>query len=316
MFVLRGIAISFSVFVLVYIGLSMAVALAWRAVSSRLRARSERRHADLFFAMRISPIALASLVTAALTIPSFLIFEPRATDEPVGGILLSLSLFGVSLGIFGVLNAILALRQVSRAVAQWKYDAQTIHSLGNIPVFRMSRPVPAMVAAGIARPQVLISSSAESVLTAGELHSALNHELVHLRHRDNLKKLLLRFVPFPGMAGLEAAWREAAEMAADDAAVSSCAEALDLAAALIKLSRLGPVEPPLDLTAALVYGPAALMNARVERLISWSEDRRAASLGRSWFYPFAAVAGTLAILAVTYSQLLLRVHEATEWLVR
>ena len=76
-----------------------------------------------------------------------------------------------------------------------------------------------------------------------------------MRRRDNLKKLLLRFVAFPGMAGLEAAWLEATEMAADDAAVSNAGEALDLAAALIKLSRLGPVEAPVDLTAALVHSP-------------------------------------------------------------
>jgi beta-lactamase regulating signal transducer with metallopeptidase domain len=316
MFALRGIAISFSVFVLIYFGLSVTIALAWRAVLSRLRPRSEHRLADLLFAMRISPFIAASLVTTALTVPSFLIFEPRATDEPLGGTLLALSLCGLLLGIFGVLNAVLALRQVSLAVAQWKRDAQIIHSLSHVPIFRMPRTTPALVAAGIARPQVLISGSAESALSAGELQSALNHEIVHLRHHDNLKKLLLRFVPFPGMAGLEAAWCEAAEMAADDAAVCSAREALDLAAALIKLSRLGPIEPPLDLTAALVHGPAALMNARVERLISWSENRRAASTERARALALTAALGTLGILAFTYSQLLLQVHEATEWLVR
>jgi len=65
--------------------------------------------------------------------------------------------------------------------------------------------------------------------------------MAHAHRRDNLKKLLFRFCAFPGMSRLEAAWCEAEEMAADDAAVASVGDALDLASALIKLSRLAPV---------------------------------------------------------------------------
>ena len=49
------------------------------------------------------------------------------------------------------------------------------------------------------------------------------------------------------MAKLESAWSEAAELAADDAAVSNLNDAVDLAAALVKLSRLVPVEAAPDL---------------------------------------------------------------------
>ena len=105
-------------------------------------------------------------------------------------------------------------------------------------------------------------------------------------------------------------------MAADDAAVSNAGEALDLAAALIKLSRLGPVEPPADLTAALVHSPASVMNARVERLIAWSDDRLAPPQRLSLRYALSAAAATVAVFALTYTQLLVHVHAATEWLVR
>jgi Zn-dependent protease with chaperone function len=148
------------------------------------------------------------------------------------------------------------------------------------------------------------------------LQSALNHEVAHVCHRDNLKKLLLRFVAFPGMAGLEAAWLESTEMAADDAAVANAGEALDLAAALIKLSRLAPSEPPADLTAALVHSLPCVMNARVERLIAWSDERFVSTRRFSPWYGLGAAAATAALFAVTYSQLLVRVHTATEWLVR
>jgi Zn-dependent protease with chaperone function len=160
-----------------------------------------------------------------------------------------------------------------------------------------------------------MSGAAEFILTPKELQTALQHELAHVRRRDNLKKLLLRLVAFPGMSGLETAWLEATEMAADDAAVSSIGEALDLAAALIKLSRVSS-ERPAELTAALMHSPAGLMNARVERLIAWEERRKIQAPRYSPWYGFCAGLAIVVGFAVTYGQLLARVHTATEWLVR
>ena len=105
-------------------------------------------------------------------------------------------------------------------------------------VLRISAAAPPLTAAGILRPSLWLSQAAEFVLTEQELKTALRHEAVHVRRWDNLRKLVLRLVALPGMAELESAWREATEMAADDAAVSTASEALDLAAAVIKLSRL------------------------------------------------------------------------------
>jgi beta-lactamase regulating signal transducer with metallopeptidase domain len=163
---------------------------------------------------------------------------------------------------------------------------------------------------------VWLSRAAEFVLTERELQSALRHEVVHVRRRDNLRKLILRLVAFPRMAELESAWREATEMAADDAAVSSASEALDLAAAVIKLSRLAPLEAPVELTMALVHSPAECVNARVERLIGWRERRQSPAPGYSLGYALCAAAAVVVTMAVTYSELLVRVHAATEWLVR
>jgi Zn-dependent protease with chaperone function len=341
MFAVRGIAISFSVFVMVYCVLSVAVSLGWRAVWMYSRQHPVRRVADWLFALRMFPLVAAGVITAAFTVPSFLMLEPRAIDEPLGGIPLVLAICGAGLGILGAANAALALRRASRTIAGWTSTAQPLESRASFPVLRISqitsaefraefpakfsaRP-PAMTAAGIVRPKILLSGAAESVLTANELQTALNHEVAHLRRRDNLKKLLLRFVVFPGMSALEAAWLEATEMAADDAAVANAAEALDLAAALIKLSRLGPVEvdsaeAAADLTAALVRSPASVMNARIERLIAWSEERLALAQGFcSWRRLGCGLGAALAMVggfAVIYSQLLVRVHTATEWLVR
>jgi beta-lactamase regulating signal transducer with metallopeptidase domain len=163
---------------------------------------------------------------------------------------------------------------------------------------------------------VWLSQEAEFVLTEREFETALRHEVMHVRRRDNLRKLILRLVAFPGMVELERAWREATEMAADDAAVTSASEALDLAAAVIKLSRVAPLEPHAELTTALVYSPAESVNARVERLIAWTERPQRQVSGYSLMYLLCAAIAVVLTLAVTYNQLLVRVHAATEWLVR
>jgi beta-lactamase regulating signal transducer with metallopeptidase domain len=316
MFFARGIAVSFSVFVMVYCVLSLAVCFFWRTAGLYTQRYPVRRIADSLFALRIFPLVTAAVITAAFTVPSFLLLEPRAIDEPMGEISLILGICGAVLGIFGVGNAAMAIRRASRSISTWTNEAQPVNSRVPVPVLRISGVVPAMIAAGIVRPRVLLSGAAESMLTANELQTALDHEVAHVRRRDNLRKLLLRFVAFPGMSSLEAAWLEATEMAADDAAVSNASEALDLAAALIKLSRLRPTEPPVDLTAALVHGPASITSARVERLIAWSDERLVSPRSFSPGYGLAAVLATVAVFALTYSQLLVRVHIATEWLVR
>jgi Zn-dependent protease with chaperone function len=162
---------------------------------------------------------------------------------------------------------------------------------------------------------VLLSNAAAALLNQQELESALRHEIAHVRRRDNLKKLMFRFCGFPGMAGLEAGWSEAAEMAADDAAVSNGGEALDLAAALIKLSRFAPVHAA-TLTTGLVEDPGSGLNARIARLVSW-EDRRVAS-SRSLFpwYLVPTFAACILTMVVIYGGALSRVHDLTEWLVR
>jgi Zn-dependent protease with chaperone function len=317
MFAARLVAVSFSVFVLVYLGLSLAVSCAWRKVWLYSQRYPVRRSADLLFGMRLFPLTAAAAVTVAFTVPSFVLLEPRSIDEPIGIAPLLLGLCGLLLAAFGVFSAVRAVRTASRAIAAWMSEAKLLESRGKVPVVRISRVVPALAAAGILKPRILMSGAAEFLLTERELQTAVRHELAHVRRRDNLKKLLLRLVGFPGMAGLEAAWLEATELAADDAAVFNAGEALDLAAALIKLSRLAPAEVQVDLTAALVHSPVAVMNVRVERLIAWSEERRVPT--RRGYFPWCAAGAALALVAgfaLTYGALLTRVHTATEWLVR
>jgi len=316
MFAARGIAVSFSIFFLLYGGLSVVVATLW----ARVWLHSERypgwHCADLLFALRTLPLAISLAVTFTFTVPSFIVLEPHAIREPVGTIPVVLGLCGLVLVLLGILNATAAGLGASRTIATWVADGLLVNRERSVPVLRISRVVPALTAAGIFRPLVLMSDAVEAVLSASELQSALRHELEHVRRRDNLKKLLLRSVGFPGMDALEMAWLQATEMAADDAAVSTASQALDLAAALIKVSRLSTLPSAPDITTTLVHAPLASVNARIERLIAWKGQQQKPTLAISPLYTVCVMVTTVAAVAVTYSQALVRVHTATEWLVR
>ncbi len=320
MFALRGIAVSFSIFFILYSALSLAVCLAWRRVWFYAEPSAKRR-ADLLFALRMAPVVAAMGVTLVLAVPSFLLLEPRAVEESMGAVPVVLGLCGIAVLLSGAWTAAQALVRVSRTVVRWSSQARVIgcgplDSSREVSVLRTSAVAPPLTTAGILRPRVWLSGAAEFVLTERELQSALRHEVFHVRSWDNLRKLLLCLAPYPGMSQLENAWREAAEMAADDAAVSNASEALDLAAAVIKLSRLIPLALPAELTTALVHSPAESVNARVERLIAWTERQQKPAPRYLSMYTLVAAVAMIGTLALTYSQLLLRVHQATEWLVR
>jgi Zn-dependent protease with chaperone function len=152
-----------------------------------------------------------------------------------------------------------------------------------------------------------------ALLSHNELHIALKHELSHIQSSDNLKKLVFRFCPFPGMAKLESTWSQAAELAADDAAVSNLDDAVDLAAALVKLSRLIPVEAAPVCTVGFVTGS---ISARVARLLAWDEARKAQTMRIRTWYAIPPVLVTLLCVFATYGPVLTLTHEITEWLVR
>jgi beta-lactamase regulating signal transducer with metallopeptidase domain len=314
MFALRGMVISLAVFATVYCLISLAVSFTWRKLHFYLKPCSARWHAEYFFLIRMLPLFSAALVMAALTIPSFLMFEPHSIEEPLSSVSVLLALAGMVLLLFGLAKSLAALSRASRMIAKWTREAAAVRTGTSVSVLQVSGDVPALTATGIVRPRVLLSDAAASALSANELHVALKHELAHVRRRDNFRKLLSQFVAFPGMSSLEFAWLEATEMAADDAAVSNAVEALDLASALIKLSRFSLPNPPVELTAALVPSPASLVDTRVKRLIAWKQQSRA----NSRFVTAYGMAGGVTALSLFffYGQLLVQVHAATEWLMR
>jgi len=217
-----------------------------------------------------------------------------------------------------MMRAALAQLRASRALVAWLNGSALmqpqIKESGNaVPIFRTGNDAPTLTVAGVCAPKVLVSEAAIAALTSRELRTALRHEIAHATRYDNLRKLLFRFSVFPAMTELEHAWSEETEMAADDAAVSSFYDALDLAAALIKVSRLGTVESSGELTMALLHSSTAL-SARVRRLVAWDRAQKPESQGR-WFFILSSAAAIM-LAAVTYGSALTQMHAVTEWLVR
>ncbi len=91
------------------------------------------------------------------------------------------------------------------------------------------------------------------------------------------------------------------------------ADAVDLAAALVKLSRLFPVEAAPACTVGFVTGS---ISCRVARLLAWDDSSKfRQSLVPRWA-AILPVIGILFCALVTYGPALALTHDVTEWLVR
>lgn len=319
MFALRGIAVSLAFFVLSYCLFSALVAAAWRSL--KFLHVTEQTRAGLLFALRILPLVASVVITFAFVVPSFQLLEPRSIsiDEGIGAMPLVFGVCALLLIACGCFRVIAAQTTTSRVVARWLEGAHPLNvnaaAKNEAPTvtFRSRREAPPLALVGLQKPRVLVSESTVALLNHDELHIAIKHELAHMRSHDNLKKLVFHFCPFPGMAKLGIAWSQAAEMAADDAAVSNQDDAVDLAAALVKLSRLVPVDAAPICTVGFVTGS---ISARVARLLAWNEANKGQRTRIRPWYAIPPVVVLMACVFATYGPALALTHDITEWLVR
>ena len=304
-FVLRAIMVSLAFFVLVYSFLSLLVVLTWRGL--RLCRFDEHIGARSLFTLRVIPFAISAAVSLFLTLPSFLLLESHSLDEDLSTFVLgACAVLILGVGIYRVLAAETRTRRVVSACLE---SAVGIEHNAVTPAIILAQSITPVMLVGVRAPRILISASACKVLNDGELQAAVRHETAHSRSRDNLKKAILNCLPFPGMASLEEAWREASELAADYGAVSSRAEALDLAAALIKLARHFPCQAVPDLATGLMSAVGSV-TSRVERLMAWKESSVASPY--RWRYVIVVAFTAVFGLAAKLGPALVLVHSLTE----
>jgi beta-lactamase regulating signal transducer with metallopeptidase domain len=293
----------------VYCPLSLLVVLVWRGAKN-IGLATAANTANLLFGLRIFPFAVSTMVTVFFTFPSFWLLERKSPDEDTGTFLLALcSLLILGAGLFRVLRV---QARTTRAVAQWLMGATTVGGDGRMPRIRASEGAPPLILVGFWKPRMMISDLATAVLTDDELRVAVRHELWHARSRDNLKRVIVSLTPFPGMNGIENAWQEMAELAADEAAVANRQEALDLAAALIKLSRSTQNWSKPLLATGLVNGSCSI-SLRVRRLLQCRTAGRHAQ--RSWCWSLLVLFTMFIGIACNYGATLVLTHRLTELLV-
>lgn len=257
--------------------------------------------------MRIFPLAVSTLVAIFLTLPSFWLMERRSFDED--GTTFVLAAVAALLLVIGTARVLRAKSRTSQAVMNWVKSPGSNQK--NIAAMSAAKGAPALMLVGVCRPRVMVSDLATAVLSDNELQVAIRHELGHRNSWDNLKKLLINATPFPGMSGVEAAWRRAAELAADNAAVKNRQEALDLASALIKLSRSSQEWAEPELASGLICGSSAI-GLRVRRLLEWrAADNRFQRIWTWAVFSLVVVAG----LATHYGAMLVLTHRLTELIV-
>jgi hypothetical protein len=303
-FVARGLLVCLGFLAVVYCPLSLLIVLGWRIFAHKFESRFVSS-ANFLFGLRLFPFAVSVVVTVFFTLPSFWLLERAAPDEDMATFVLAVcSLIILTAGLFRVLRT---QARTTRAVAQWLGETNPANG-ASVTVLSTSA-APALILVGIRRPKVMVSYLAANVLSNDELQVAVRHELGHRHAWDNLKKVLISTIPFPGMGGIENAWREAAELAADDAAVTDRQEALDLAAALIKLSRSFHQCPKMLLVTGLVSSSSSI-SLRVGRLLHWRQTRR--RFRHPWRWILLLLLAMLIGVGSNYGAALALTHRSTE----
>jgi len=292
---------------------SIGAAVAARRFEDRLHGDAAR--ARRLLAVRLAPAALSLIVTATLFLPAHAWLEPVRGDERIGAIPLGLAALGLALLLAALGRGAGAIRTIA-------------HLTGSLPGRRLPddraplREVQGyggITLAGIIRPKILIGTRARQVLTRAELALAVAHEHAHLQARDNLSRMLIHCAPdflgwFRPARRLERLWAGEAECLADATAASgSAVRARRLAAALVKVARLGGGELSLSPMAPgwSAFHHPLLIETRVRFLVSGARRPAApAHWGRR-----AAAWGSAGIAAAWLAGVPERLHRITEELI-
>jgi Peptidase family M48 len=242
---LRLLFVCFASFFLIH----GAVAAAVRASQARVLRLADRlapgRAARLLLCLRLLPAGVATALVAAVCAPSYVRFEPDAGGERVGLVCLGLALLGVLVWIVALASGLHSAVRSMRFTRACRRSGRVVRfsaEVSELLVVRARRPF--LVQCGILHPDFVISERLLTDFSGAELDAALAHERAHWLSRDNLKRLVLRFVPamipFSGrLAAIERSWAKFAERAADDVvSAQGPAAALCLASALVRLARM------------------------------------------------------------------------------
>ena len=255
----------------------------WHGVSRWTLKWSGTARSRLLFTLRIFPAAVALGGVAALFIPSYILYEPQPADEVLNTKLVVIAAVSAAGLVMAFWRSLLSWRATKRLVADWMSHAEAIPVDGlSVQAHCLTHSFPVIAVVGAFRPRLFVSKQIFDSLDRPEILAAMEHEIGHLSARDNLKRVLIRgcrdlLAIVPWGRSLDSAWSKAAEAAADEyAAARGGSTALDLASALVKIARMMPEEPDLNMpVGAFLLGddPGGLA-WRVRRLTQIAEAGR------------------------------------------
>jgi Zn-dependent protease with chaperone function len=276
MYVLLGACLALAALLTLNALASACAALVWRAAAPRVARRPAAERTRFLFTLRVFPLTLAALLAFTLVVPAYVFHEPANSGEVVGAklaLIAVLSAAGVLLALWRVMRTWLATRRLAR---DWTRNAARVEveSLG-LPAYRLRHRFPVIAVIGVFRPRLFIAEQVFEALTDGELAAAVGHERGHVEARDNLKRALLQagqdaLLLAPLGRSLLRAWQRESEVAADEFAASEGPRvAVDLAAAIVKISRMIPVgaRPTLPAGAHLLGADDEGLAQRVRNLL-------------------------------------------------
>jgi Zn-dependent protease with chaperone function len=312
--------VALATFAAVSTAAAMGLALSWRWLEAPRTHGPAVARARLLLLLRLAPVVLGVLA-CGMTMLAFARHEPRTTVETPGWILLTGASIGVGLAVVGLWRIMVHWRTTSRFLQTVERTATRITLPGvSLPTWQLETAFPLVALAGIWRPSLLVARGILEQVPGDELQVIVKHELAHARQRDNVARLLLTGLPDvlslgQKWLGVERAWQEASEDAADELATGDDAQArVCLASALVRVARMvgSRAMPAVPL---LAFHRGGSVERRVRRLLVSVEPRASAPSHPLVFMTLTLSSSGALAWWLTANVVLLRVHQAIEWLV-
>lgn len=315
------LAVALAAYAMLNIAVSIAVAMAWRARLALWQHASPVTRARRLLWLRATPTLAAALLSLGVITPAFAIFEPDRPSEMAGVLAIALAVTAFSEVAFGAFTALVTAWRTRAAARDWLHAGEPLEvdPPAGVPAYAIDSLAPIVALVGVFRPTLVAARTVVDACTKGELAAIVAHERGHLHARDNVKRWLMACVPdalrwTPIHHEIVAAWHDAAEDAADDAATpGDAASRVELAALLIKIARLTPEAVwPVAIVSPFVE-PGGL-DRRVRRLLA--SEAAVTKRGTRVVSAIALIAGgAVATALATRPETLERIYLVTEAIV-
>jgi Zn-dependent protease with chaperone function len=309
---------------------SLTASLLWRALAPALHAWPATARARLLFTLRLLPAVVAAVAVCLVLLPAYIAHEPRHATEEVSFKLAALAGLAAAGLLLAGWRGLATWRATRRLEQDWLQSAEPLPpDTFALPAYRIRHSFPVLALVGTWRPRLFIAEKLLAELSPAELSAALAHEAGHLAARDNGKRAWLRacrdmLTLVPCGRALDRAWDAAAEEAADEyAARNDQQAALNLAAALVKIARLVPMnqKPATPLSVSFIDAEVGSLTRRVQRLVQMAEtvnpryERLTQSIAALQIFVLGTVV-CLAFLIISQPALLSNAHQLLEVFVR